>query len=57
MTDNGRVVTAKLPKDLVVRMDEVAARLERSKSWIVRQAITQWLSDEQPPERSAEVNE
>lgn len=47
MADVGRVVTAKLPDDLVSRMDEIADRIDRSKSWIVRQALTEWLSEEQ----------
>jgi len=47
MTDDGRVVTAKLPDELVSRMDEIADRIDRSKSWIVRQAVTEWLAEEQ----------
>jgi predicted transcriptional regulator len=47
MADDGRVVTAKLPDDLVSRMDEIAERIDRSKSWIVRQALTEWLAEEQ----------
>jgi predicted transcriptional regulator len=47
MTDDGRVVTAKLPDDLVSQMDEVADRIDRSKSWIVRQAVSEWLAQEQ----------
>jgi len=47
MADDGRVVTAKLPDDIVSRMDEVADRIDRSKSWIVRQAVTEWLAEEQ----------
>jgi len=47
MADDGRVVTAKLPDDLVKEMDEVAERIERSKSWIVRQAVAEWLAEEQ----------
>ena len=47
MADEGRVVTAKLPDELVFLMDEVAERMERSKSWIVREAVTQWLAEEQ----------
>ena len=47
MTDVGRVVTAKLPDDLVSQMDEVADRIDRSKSWIVRQAVAEWLAEEQ----------
>lgn len=47
MSDDGRVVTAKLPDDLVARLDEIAERIERSKSWIVRQAVAEWLAEEQ----------
>ena len=47
MSDAGRVVTAKLPDDVVERMDMIADRIERSKSWIVREAIVQWLDEEQ----------
>ena len=47
MTDNSRVVTANLPNDLVSRLDEVAERIDRSKSWIVREAVSQWLAEEQ----------
>lgn len=46
MSDDGRVVTAKLPDDLVSEMDEVAGRIDRSKSWIVRQAVAEWLAEE-----------
>ncbi len=47
MAKDGRVVTANLPDDLVSRMDEVAGRIDRSKSWIVREAVTEWLAEEQ----------
>ena len=43
----GHVVTAKLPNDLVSRLDEIAVRIDRSKSWIVREALTEWLLIEQ----------
>lgn len=46
MAEDGRVVTAKLPDELVVEMDEVAGRMDRSKSWIVRQAVAEWLAEE-----------
>jgi predicted transcriptional regulator len=47
MPDEGRVVTTKLPDDLVTRLDEVASRIDRSKSWIVREAVNEWLAEEQ----------
>ena len=47
MTDKGRVVTANLPADLVRRMDEIAERIDRTKSWIIREAVSEWLAEEQ----------
>jgi predicted transcriptional regulator len=47
MADDGRVITAKLPDDLVNRLDEAAERIDRSKSWIVREAVGEWLAEEQ----------
>lgn len=47
MSKDGRVVTANLPADLVSWMDEVAGRIDRSKSWIVREAVAEWLAEEQ----------
>ena len=42
-----RVITAKLSGELVTRMDEIATRIDRSKSWIVRQAVAEWLAEEE----------
>lgn len=47
MSEHGRVITAKLPDDLVTRLDEIADRIDRSKSWIVREAVSEWLAEEQ----------
>ena len=47
MPEGGRVVTANLPEDLVSRMDEIALRMDRSKSWIIRQAVSEWIAEEQ----------
>lgn len=44
MIDADRVVTAKLPHELVSRMDQAADHLDRSKSWIVREAVREWLA-------------
>lgn len=46
MAEDGRVVTAKLPEALVTEMDEIAERMDRSKSWIVRHAVAEWLAEE-----------
>jgi predicted transcriptional regulator len=47
MPEGKRVVTAQLPEELVLKMDEVSERIQRTKSWIVRQAVAEWLQDEQ----------
>lgn len=47
MTDTGRVITAKLPEELASRLDTIAVRSDRSKSWIVRQAVAEWLAEEE----------
>ena len=46
-TGDERVVTAKLPADLVARLDNVASSIERSKSWIIREALRDWLREEE----------
>ena len=46
MPGDGRVVTANLPESLVSRLDEVARRIDRTKSWIVREAVADWLAEE-----------
>lgn len=46
MAGVSRVVTANLPADLVSRLDELAARLDRSKSWIIKQALAEWIAEE-----------
>ena len=34
-----RVVTAHLPLDMADKVDEMAVRLERSRGWIMKQAL------------------
>ena len=47
VSDGRRVVTANLPAQLVERLDDIAERIDRSRSWIVRQALKEWLDEEQ----------
>lgn len=42
-----RVVTAHLPADLAARLDELAARLERPKGWVVKEAVAGYLALEE----------
>ena len=46
-----RSVTAHVPVELAERVDEVAERLERSKNWIVKQALSAWLDQEEERSR------
>lgn len=46
-TGEERVVTAKLPADLAQRLDEIGARMERTKSWIIREAVAEWVAEEE----------
>lgn len=41
-----RVLTAHIPADLAERVDIAAERLDRPRAWIVKQALTAWLREE-----------
>lgn len=45
-----KVLTAHVPLLLADKVDQLAARLERSRGWIIKQALTAWV--EQEEERS-----
>lgn len=42
-----KVLTAHVPLALAEKLDQVAARLERSRGWIVKQALTAWIDQEE----------
>lgn len=44
-------VTAQLPVELVQRLDQYAERLERSRGWIVKQAVGDWIEREAERDR------
>ena len=46
-----KVVTAHVPLELAARVDEYAARLERSRGWIVKQALADWIDREEEKRR------
>jgi predicted transcriptional regulator len=46
-----KVLTAHVPIELAERVDETAARLERSRAWVVKQALTAWLVQEEERRR------
>ncbi|NUT74835.1 ribbon-helix-helix protein, CopG family [Pseudomonas sp. C1C7] len=42
-----RSVTAHVPVELAEKVDELAERLERSRNWIVKQALCAWIEQEE----------
>ncbi len=42
-----RVVTAHVPISLAEKVDRMAARLERSRGWIIKQALSAWIEQEE----------
>ncbi len=46
-----RVLTAHVPIPLADKVDQLAARLERSRGWIVRQALSAWVEQEEERRR------
>ncbi|NWB97457.1 ribbon-helix-helix protein, CopG family [Pseudomonas gingeri] len=52
-TAKTRSVTAHVPVQLAERIDVMAERLERSKNWILKQALTAWIDQEEGRSRLA----
>ncbi|BEN71194.1 CopG family ribbon-helix-helix protein [Serratia marcescens] len=48
---NTKVITAHVPLPLAEKVDEMAAKLDRSRGWIVKQALTAWLEQEEERRR------
>lgn len=46
MTDT-KVLTAHVPLGLAERVDAMAARLERSRGWVMKQALAAWVDQEE----------
>ena len=42
-----KVLTAHVPLPLAEKVDEMATRLERSRGWIVKQALSAWIAQEE----------
>ena len=42
-----KVLTAHVPLPLADKVDQLAARLERSRGWIVKQALSAWVDQEE----------
>lgn len=46
-----KVLTAHVPLSLAEKVDLMAERLDRSRGWIVKQALSAWLDQEEERER------
>lgn len=46
-----KVLTAHVPLPLADKVDQMAARLDRSRGWIVKQALTAWIDQEEERSR------
>ncbi|MDT3418447.1 putative transcriptional regulator [Pseudomonas protegens] len=42
-----KVLTAHIPLDLADKVDQLASRLERSRAWVVKQALVAWVDQEE----------
>lgn len=50
MTDT-KVLTAHVPLGLAEKVDAMAARLERSRGWVMKQALAAWVDQEEERHR------
>ena len=51
-----KILTAHVPRQLAEKVDQIAARLERSRGWIVKQALMAWVEQEEERSRLADVD-
>jgi len=46
-----KVLTAHVPLPLAEKVDQLAAKLERSRGWVVKQALAAWVDQEEERSR------
>jgi predicted transcriptional regulator len=46
-----KVLTAHVPKELADKVDQLAAKMERSRGWIMKQALADWVDLEEERSR------
>jgi predicted transcriptional regulator len=46
-----RVLTAHVPRPLAEKVDQMAERLDRSRGWIIKQALAAWIAQEEARDR------
>lgn len=50
-TNETKVLTAHVPLPLADKVDQLAARLDRSRGWVVKQALSAWVAQEEERSR------
>ena len=46
-----KVLTAHVPLQMAEKVDRMAARLERSRGWVMKQALSAWIDQEEERSR------
>jgi len=46
-----KVLTAHIPLPLAEKVDQLAIRLDRSRAWIIKQALSAWIDHEEERQR------
>lgn len=46
-----KVLSAHVPIPLAEKVDQIAARLERSRGWVMKQALSAWIDQEEERSR------
>ena len=46
-----KVLTAHVPLHMAEKIDQLAARSERSRGWVIKQALTAWIDQEEERNR------
>ena len=46
-----KVLTAHVPIQIAEKVDQMASRLERSRGWIIKQALSAWIDQEEERSR------
>ncbi len=46
-----KVLTAHVPLSLAEKIDQIAARQERSRGWVIKQALSAWIEQEEEHSR------
>ncbi len=47
METKTRVITAHVPLPLAKKIDKMAEQMDRPRGWIIKQALAQWIDDEE----------